>query len=50
MLVESVDERAHAVVPQLDDAIVQTRKDPRPCRVERQAWCVGDVNDLEGRC
>ena len=37
VLIETIDERAHAIVPQLDDAGVQRGEDPRPLRVERQA-------------
>ena len=37
VLVESIDEGSHAVVPQLDHAAVQRGEDPWPLRVERQA-------------
>ena len=37
MLVEAVDERAHAVVPQLHDAIVETAKYPRAARMKRES-------------
>ena len=36
MFIVSVNECAHAVVPQLDDSIVQTGQDPWPRRMERQ--------------
>lgn len=36
VLVKSVDQRAHAVVPQLDHAAVQRRQDPWPLGVEAQ--------------
>ena len=37
VLVEPVDERAHAVVPQLHDAIVETAKYPRAARMKRES-------------
>lgn len=37
VLVELVDQGSHAVVPELDDAAVETRQDPWPLRVETQA-------------
>lgn len=37
VLVEAVDKRAHAVVPELNHAAVQRRQDPWPPRVEGQA-------------
>lgn len=37
VLVESVDERAHAVVPQLDHTAVQRGQDPWTLGVEAQA-------------
>lgn len=37
MLVETVDQSAHAVVPELDDATVQAGQDPWPPRVKAQA-------------
>ena len=36
MLIEPVDERAHAVIPQLNNPAVQAREDPWPPRVEAQ--------------
>ena len=38
VFVESIDQGSHAIVPQLDDAGVQRGEDPRPLRVERQAF------------
>ena len=38
VFVELVDQRLHAVVPQLDDARVQRGQDPRPLTVEGQAF------------
>lgn len=38
VLVKSIDKRAHAIVPQLDDSAVQARQDPWPLRVEAQAF------------
>jgi hypothetical protein len=37
VLVEAVEEGAHAVVPHLDHPAVETRQDPWPTRVETQA-------------
>lgn len=37
VLIEAIDERAHAVVPQLDHPAVQRRQDPWALGVERQA-------------
>ena len=36
VFVVSVDECAHAVVPELDDSIVETGQDPGPRGMERQ--------------
>ena len=36
VLVETVDQSAHAVVPELDDAAVQAGQDPWPSRVKAQ--------------
>lgn len=38
MLVKLVDEGAHAIVPQLDDAVVQASQNPGPFRVETQPY------------
>jgi hypothetical protein len=38
VLVEAVQQRAHSVVPQLNDTVVQRRQDPRPHRVKGQAF------------
>ena len=37
MLVETIDQGTHAIVPQLDHTAVQGREDPWALRVERQA-------------
>eukprot|EP00965_Chrysotila_dentata_P212747 6187225-Pleurochrysis_carterae.AAC.3 len=37
VLVEAVEQRAHAVVPKLHDAIVQAREHPRPLRMKGEA-------------
>lgn len=37
VLVEAVEQRAHPVVPELDDAVVQRGEDPGPHRVEGEA-------------
>lgn len=36
VLVEAINESAHAVIPELDDATVQTRQDPWALGVEAQ--------------
>lgn len=38
VLVEAINESAHAVIPELDDATVQTRQDPWPLAVEAQPF------------
>ena len=38
VLVEALQQRTHAIVPQLDNAIVQRRKHPRPAGVEGKAF------------
>lgn len=38
MLVKLVDKSAHAIVPQLDDTVVQTSENPGPFRVETQSY------------
>ena len=37
VLIEAINESAHTVVPELDDATVQTRQDPWPLSVEAQS-------------
>ncbi len=37
VLVELVDQSAHAIIPQLDNPIMQTRQDPGALRVERKS-------------
>ena len=37
VLVETIDQGTHAIVPQLDHTAVQGREDPWALRVERQA-------------
>jgi hypothetical protein len=58
VLIEPVDERAHAVIPQLNNTAVQAREDPWPPRVEAQPLhpialrlelgqhCAGSTNSL----
>ena len=41
VLVKFLDQRAHAVIPQLDDAVVQRSEDPWPLRVKREALNAG---------
>lgn len=40
MLIEFVNKRTHPIVPQLDDSVVQTCKNPWPFGMEAQAWNV----------
>jgi len=46
MLVKLVDKCAHAIVPQLDDAVVQTSENPGPFRVETQPYGIRQNNQL----
>jgi predicted ATPase len=41
MLIELVNQCAHPIVPQLDDSIVKTSKDPGPFWVETQPFHTG---------
>ena len=43
VLIKFVQEGAHAVVPQLDDTIVEGGEDPGPCRVEGEALHPGGL-------
>lgn len=38
VLVESINESAHAIIPELDHAAVETRQDPWPLAVEAQTF------------
>lgn len=40
VLVKLVNESAHSIVPQLDDSVVQTCKNPWPLGMETEAWYV----------
>lgn len=45
MLIELVNQCAHPIVPQLDDSIVKTSKDPGPFRVETQPYGIEMVSE-----